>query len=206
MNQTIAPFELKATNTRARTFEGLGSTWSLDNGGDVIEPGAFTDTLSEWKASGLSLPLIDQHDYSSVIRSRLGKMVDAYETAEGLWAKFKVFNTRAGLDLLAMLEEEGVDGLSIGYGVRDTRPVTDVERKAGVRRVLTRVHLGEISVVHWGMNPEALIRSGSIKRGRHPARLLEPVTYEETHQTASSRENELREIQLRGLKILASRY
>ena len=205
MNQTIAPFELKATNTRARTFEGLGSTWSLDNGGDVIEPGAFTQTLAEWKASGLSLPLIDQHDYSSVIRSRLGKMIDAYETAEGLWTKFKVFNTRAGLDLLAMLEEEGVDGLSIGYRERGTRPLTQEEKSAGVRRVLTRVDLGEISVVHWGMNPEALIRSGSVKRGRHPARLAEYVAHEETSQTAASRENQLREIQLRGLKILAPR-
>lgn len=161
----VAPFETKASNTRERTFEGLASTFgNIDFGGDTVVPGAFTKTLAEWRSSGRSLPLLDQHDYSSVVRTRLGKLVDARETSEGLWVKFKVFRTRAGDDLVAMLEDEGVDGLSIGYQVEDSEPITIGSKSA---RALKTVSLREISAVHWGMDPHALINTQSVKRSTY---------------------------------------
>ncbi len=42
-----------ADGAAAGTFSGYGAVFSNeDYGGDVILPGAFTETLAEWKAKG----------------------------------------------------------------------------------------------------------------------------------------------------------
>lgn len=155
--KTVTPFEVKAVREEERTFEGLASTWEIDLGNDRIFPGAFQRTLTDWRQSKRTLPLIDQHDYGSVIRTRLGKLLEAEERPEGLWTKWKIFETNAGNDLLALLREKGVDGLSIGYRVRG-----EPEYQNGIR-MLRDLELIEVSVVHWGMNPGALIDQGSVK-------------------------------------------
>ena len=163
----LAPFETKASNTRDRTFEGLASTFgNVDFGGDTVMPGAYTKTLQEWRTSGRSLPLVDSHDYSSVVRTRLGKLIDARETSGGLWTKWKVFKTRAGDDLLAMLEDEGIDGLSIGYTVADSEVITLNGKSV---RALKAINLREVSAVHWGMDPHALIDIQSVKQTLYDA-------------------------------------
>lgn len=161
--KAVTPFVVKAADPERRTFEGLASTWALDLGGDVIHKGAFADTLKEWRASGRIIPLLDQHNYWSVIRDRLGKLVDAKETDEGLWTQWKVFETTAGNDLLALLREGGVDGLSIGFNV--TRADWEENAESEERRIrhIRAVDLLEVSTVHWGMNPGALIDLDSVK-------------------------------------------
>src|SRR5689334_18254856 len=80
-------FTMKAIDDDARTFEGLASTWDLDLGGDVIHQGAFKKSLAEWKSSGKVLPLLDSHNYFSVL-SAVGKLEAAKETKAGLWTKW----------------------------------------------------------------------------------------------------------------------
>ena len=205
--QAIAPFEVKGSSFKERTFTGLGSTWDLDLGGDVIVRGAFEDSLAQWKASGLSIPLIDSHDYSNVVSARLGKMVDAHETEDGLWTTFKIFKTRAGDDLMAMLADDGIDGLSIGYEALQEQRPTDEAKAQGVRRVLSRVHLREISVVDWGMNPNALIAAGTLKR--RP--IQQPIRTVTASTSAGGlepweRAERIRELQLRALGIGGRTY
>ena len=157
----LAPFETKASSIKDRTFEGLASTFgNIDRGGDTVVFGAYRKTLEEWRRSGRSLPLLDQHDYGSVVRTRLGKLLDARETSGGLWTKWKVFRTRAGNDLLAMLEDEGIDGLSIGYTVEDYENVTLNGKSV---RALKQINLLEVSAVHWPMDSHALIDTQSVK-------------------------------------------
>ena len=163
--KALARFEMKAADDQTRTFEGLASTWDLDLGGDVIHKGAFAKTLRDWKSSGRVIPLIDQHNYFSV-RSVLGKLVDARETDEGLWTKWKVTEGQDGDELLHRLRGGMVDGLSIGYETVSSEP----ETRAGVTvRHLKEVRLLEVSAVIWGMNPNALITRGSVKS------LLDPL-------------------------------
>lgn len=157
LSKALTPFALKAMDAEQRVFEGLASTWQVDSGRDRIMPGAYKRTLSHWRQSGRSLPLIDQHDYSSVTRTRLGKLLEAEEREDGLWTKFRVFETSAGNDFMALLREGGVDGLSIGYSV-----VGEPEIKDGTR-ILRELRLAEISAVHWGMNEGALIDQTSVK-------------------------------------------
>ena len=155
-----APFAIKAA--AGRRFTGLASTWDLDHGGDVIQPGAYARTLKEWKATGRTIPLIDQHNYGSVT-SVVGKMLDAEETEEGLEATFQIISGPEG-DAYAQRVKDGlIDGLSIGYETRTARPPNEAERKLGVRRILEDVELREVSLVIWGMNPYARVDTDSIK-------------------------------------------
>ena len=181
--QTLAPFETKAANYKERTFEGLASTYDVDLGNDRILPGAFTETLAKWRRSGLSLPLIDQHDYSSVTRNRLGKLLDARETDRGLWTKWKVFETAAGNDLMAILREEGLDGLSIGYQVK----AADSEYKDGIRHIRA-LNLLEVSAVNWGMNPSALIDTHSVKQRGLGAYSTQRIALEDQFRRMEGRE------------------
>ena len=155
-------FEVKELDAEARTFEGLASTWDRDLGDDVIHPGAFKRTLSHWRQSKRALPLLDQHNYHTV-RSVVGKLLDARETDEGLWTKWQVIDGPDGDEILRRLKGGYVDGLSIGY-----RPVKyDFEESDDARwgeiRHLREVELKEVSVVIWGMNPNALVDTDSVK-------------------------------------------
>lgn len=68
----------------AGTFTALVSVFgNEDSYGDVVLPGAFTDTLAEWKASGNPIPVIWSHDWADP-DSHLGWVTDARETEKGL--------------------------------------------------------------------------------------------------------------------------
>jgi HK97 family phage prohead protease len=54
-----------------------------DSVGDVIQPGAFTDTLKEWSSIGDPIPVIWSHDWSDPF-SHIGSVVKAEETPDGL--------------------------------------------------------------------------------------------------------------------------
>jgi HK97 family phage prohead protease len=62
---------------------------TVDAYGDVVLPGAFTDTLTEWKASGDPIPVwwshrLDDPDYN------IGDVVDAEEAEHGLEAHVRL--------------------------------------------------------------------------------------------------------------------
>lgn len=160
--KALAPFEVKATDNETRTFEGYASTWDLDLGGDVIHKGAFANTLKEWRKTGRVIPLIDQHTYRSV-RDVLGKLVDAREDDEGLWTKWKVTEGQDGDELLHRLRAGIITGLSIGFQIVKSEWEEDRESDAPVVRHIKEVDLMEVSAVIWGMNPEALIATSTVK-------------------------------------------
>lgn len=155
-------FEVKALDTEERTFEGLASTWEQDLGGDVIHEGAFKRTLDHWRKSGRAIPLIDQHNYGSV-RSVVGKLLEAKETKDGLETKWEVIEGPDGDEILRRLKGGYIDGLSIGYRAIKTEEPSEEEMRAGVWRHLKEVELKEVSVVIWGMNPDALVDTDSVK-------------------------------------------
>jgi HK97 family phage prohead protease len=157
----LSRFQVKGT-TDQRQFTGLASTWDLDEGGDMILPGAYKATLAEWQQSGRTMPLINQHNYHDA-RHAIGKMIAAEETTEGLVATFQVVNSPEGDEFLARIKDGIIDGLSIGYSARKWRPPTDAEKTLGVQRVLEEIDLREVSLVIWGMNPNALIDTASVK-------------------------------------------
>lgn len=67
-------------------FEAIVATYDLDSYGDKIIPGAFADTLAEWKASGNPIPVLWAHQNSD-LDSHIGIVLEAEERKEGLWVK-----------------------------------------------------------------------------------------------------------------------
>lgn len=139
-----------------RTIEGYGAAFSLDLGGDLIQPGAFTRTLAEWRAKKYPIPLLDMHDSSS-IRKILGSLIDAKEDKQGLFCTFEVANDVDGDACFSKTQDGHVDGLSIGYRPVRWRDPGPEGRLRGIDRILDDVDLREISVVMWPMNTDARI-------------------------------------------------
>lgn len=73
-------------------FEALVSVFgNKDSYGDVVIPGAFADTLAEWKASGNPIPVVWSHQYSDP-DYHIGVVLDAAEREigngkSGLWVR-----------------------------------------------------------------------------------------------------------------------
>lgn len=154
----LRPFEIKASDTKERTFEGLAAAYSLDLGGDVIMPGAFAKTLAYWNEKGFSIPLLNQHNYYNGIHDVLGSMIEAEERTEGLWAKFEVSQGANGDLLLDHIARKRLNGLSIGYQAVQY----EINQDTGIR-TLTEIRLKEVSAVIWPMNEDAVIDPDSVK-------------------------------------------
>lgn len=150
----VAPLELKRLDAATGSFEGLASTYSnVDLGNDVVMPGAFKEVVLT--KSG-EIRLLWSHDSRGLPIGK-GRLAD---TAAGLLVKGQL-NLAVSLarDVLPLLKDGTVDGLSIGY---DILPGGYKIRADGVRE-LHALRLWETSFVTFGMNPAA--RIVSVKAG-----------------------------------------
>jgi len=142
------PFIVKALDEEGRTFEGLAAAFgNLDRVDDIIHKGAFTKTLVE---RGDRVRFLWQHDP----REPLGKIKAMRETPEGLEIAGVVSETRRGKDVLALLKDGAIEGLSIGY-----EPLVYDYSHEGEKDVrhLREVRLHEVSVVTFPANEEARV-------------------------------------------------
>lgn len=84
------PVQIKAAGAQDGTdegvFEAIVAAYNVDSVGDKIIPGAFADSLDEWKASGDPIPVLWSH-MSQDPDYHIGWVLDAEERAEGLWVK-----------------------------------------------------------------------------------------------------------------------
>lgn len=132
------PLEIKAVTDKG-TFTGFASVYgNTDEGGDMIEAGAFAETLKE---RGAERPLLWQHDMSAPIG--LGQLKDS---PEGLIVEGTLdLDVTAGKEAYSRLRKRIVKGLSIGY-----RTIKD--DFAGKVRLLKQIDLLEVSLVTLPMN------------------------------------------------------
>ena len=147
-----APLALSAVD-QAGVFEGYASLFGVaDLGRDVVERGAFADSLR--KRGAASVKMLWQHDPAEPI----GAWLSIGEDARGLkvTGRLNLAVARAR-EILSLMREGAVDGLSIGF--RTQRATQD--RKTGLRR-LQKVDLWEISLVTFPMLPQA--RVTAVKR------------------------------------------
>ncbi|MEN5082194.1 HK97 family phage prohead protease [Bosea sp. TWI1241] len=133
-------------------FEGYASLFRVaDLGKDVVEPGAFRDSLARRGAAGVKL--LWQHDPAEPI----GRWLDLREDGRGLrvLGRLSLAVGRAR-EIHALMHDGAVDGLSIGFRTERAR----TEPRTGLRR-LEKVDLWEISLVTFPMLPQA--RVGRVK-------------------------------------------
>lgn len=133
------------------TIEGYASLFGAeDQGGDVVERGAYVASLKR-KIAGGGVKMLWQHDPATPI----GVWDEIKEDKKGLYVRGRLLSeVQAGREALALLEAGAIDGLSIGY--RTIR----AEKTASGGRKLLEVELWEVSVVTFPMLPEARVQTG----------------------------------------------
>lgn len=146
--------QFKADDDGPGGFSGYGSTWDLDQGGDVIIKGAFKDAIPDFLERGF-VPV--SHDWFSM---PIATVKSAKEDDEGLWLEAEFHSTAAAQDVRTVMAERmergKFVGLSIGYLLDYDQESGDVEfTEDGIRKIKRIKELAEVSVVTVPMNREA---------------------------------------------------
>lgn len=128
-------------------IEGYASLFGrVDQGGDVVERGAYAASLARLKAAGRAVKLLWQHDPTQPI----GIWDEVAEDDRGLYVKGRLLTEVArGREAVSLIEAGAIDGLSIGY-----RTVRAGKTDSGTR-LLSEIDLWEVSLVTFPMLPEA---------------------------------------------------
>jgi HK97 family phage prohead protease len=162
LSTRFCEIKLAGADAKAGTFSGYGAFFgNEDSYGDVIEHGAFAETLAEWKATGKFPPMLLQHGGGFFGRSAedmvpVGKWEAMREDGKGLRVEGRLFamNTERVQRIYEAMKEGELDGLSIGFRTREARLGT---KPGEPDRTLTNVDLVEVSIVTFPANPKARV-------------------------------------------------
>lgn len=148
---SAVPLDAKAISDSG-VIEGYASVFgNVDSYGEIVEPGAFVDSLVSAKRNGRKIKLLWQHDPHQPI----GVWDDLAEDAKGLWVKGRLFKDTVAkaAEAYALLKEGALDGLSIGYRTIKAEPKAG---KPGIMSLL-KLDLLENSVVTFAANDRARV-------------------------------------------------
>lgn len=147
----------------AMTFKGYGAVFgNVDSYGDVIEPGAFSDTLKAAEKSDQYPAMLLQHGGAGLTAgdmTPIGIWTALSEDRHGLVVEGKLAPTPRGQEvhaLLKMTPRPAIDGLSIGYITKEYRMGRNADEP---RRTLLKVDLVEVSLVTNPANGKARVSS-----------------------------------------------
>lgn len=173
--------------TPAGVIEGYGSVFggSPDSYGDVVLPGAFSETLAEHRSAGTMPLMLWGHQASEL---PIGDWTEMAEDKKGLWVKGQLdLEDPVGQRVHRALQRKSVRGLSIGYATKERE--TDSKRP-GVS-LLKAVDLWEVSPVNFPAQRRAKITrvKSAIEEGRLPTlaefeELLREAGFSKTQATA----------------------
>lgn len=130
-------------------IEGYASVFGLrDQGGDVVQSGAYARSLQALAQSGRRVKMLWQHE----AREPIGIWDEVKEDATGLYVRGRLLTeiSRAR-EAAALIEAGAIDGLSIGY-----RTVRASKDRQG-HRTLSELELWEVSLVTFPMLPDARV-------------------------------------------------
>jgi HK97 family phage prohead protease len=130
------------------TIEGYGSVFgNKDSYNDVIEKGAFAQSIKSHKASQSMPAMLWQHDAAQPI----GVWTDISEDENGLHMRGKfAMGTVKGREAYELAKMHALNGLSIGF-------VAKGWDYSGEVRILTELELWEVSLVTFPANTKARI-------------------------------------------------
>lgn len=135
--------------SEGHVIEGYASVFGArDQGGDVVEAGAYAASLAALTGSGRQVKMLWQHDPAQPI----GVWDEVREDGTGLWVKGRILvDVAQGREAAALIEAGAIDGLSIGYRTRKA-----IKTDKG-QRLLTELELWEVSLVTFPMLPSARV-------------------------------------------------
>lgn len=150
-------------DVKTMSFTGYGAVFgNVDSYGDVIQPGAFADTLSTAKKSGQWPAMLLQHGgfgLGAEDMTPIGVWTELSEDGHGLKVSGQLADTQRGRDAYALMKmspRAAITGLSIGYIPKEFEQGT---KPGEPRRKLKRVDLIEVSLVTFPANPKARVSS-----------------------------------------------
>lgn len=135
--------------TDGTLIEGYASFFGkCDQGGDVVEAGAYAVSLADLAQKGRSVKMLWQHDPTQPI----GIWDEVREDSKGLYVKGRLLlDVAKGREAAALIEAGAIDGLSIGYRTKKSH------KNGKGQRLLAELELWEVSLVTFPMLPEARV-------------------------------------------------
>ncbi len=159
----LREIKLATTDAEGMTFTGYGAVFgNVDAYGDVIQPGAFADTLAAAQKSGVWPAMLLQHGgwgMGAEDMTPIGIWTSLAEDGHGLKVEGKFADTLRGREAYALLKMQprpAIDGLSIGYIPKEFAQRSKPEEP---RRTLKKVDLLEVSLVTFPANGKARVSS-----------------------------------------------
>lgn len=161
MDCSFAELKFAGSDEQTMTFSGYGAVFgNVDSYGDVIQKGAFKDTLTRAKRAKQWPAMLMQHGGMFGSDSTpVGIWTDMYEDDTGLFVEGKLAPTVRGTEAYQLLKMEprpAISGLSIGYLAKEWSVRT---RPDEPRRTLKSVELLEVSLVTMPANPKARVQN-----------------------------------------------
>ncbi|MCF6315991.1 MAG: HK97 family phage prohead protease [Marinosulfonomonas sp.] len=137
------------TVTDGTLIEGYASFFGkCDQGGDVVEAGAYAASLATLAKMGRTVKMLWQHDPTQPI----GIWDEVREDSKGLYVKGRLLlDVAKGREAAALIEAGAIDGLSIGYRTKKAH------KNGKGQRLLAELELWEVSLVTFPMLPEARV-------------------------------------------------
>ena len=135
--------------TDGTAISGYASLFgAIDQGGDVVEAGAYAASLARLTQAGGRVKMLWQHDPTEPI----GVWDEVREDARGLWVKGRILTEVArGREAATLIGAGAIDGLSIGY-----RTIKARKDDKGLRH-LSELELWEVSLVTFPMLVQARV-------------------------------------------------
>jgi len=154
MDHKYKSFELKAKEDETGMIAGFFSTYDEepDSYGDIIRPGAFTETIKKRAESGHPFPLCFNHDFSQVI----GAVDKIEDTEKGPYIEAHFLDTALAQDVRKMLKSGAIYQFSFAYDVLGWEEPSKELREKGIWNILTKLEVFEISVVTVPANQNAV--------------------------------------------------
>lgn len=156
-------FKAKEVNDDG-TFKGYASVFgNVDSYGEIVMPGAFTESIKRIKDSGDPLPVLWQHRSGEPIGGSDVLAEDDHGLKTEGWLMTDVIPRAA--EAHALLKRKVVKGLSIGYYVDES----SIDEKTGIRSLI-KLDLVEYSIVTFPANTLAQVDAvkSIIEGGRLP--------------------------------------
>ena len=138
-------------------FTALVSVFgNVDSLGEVVMPGAFTDTLAQWQAKGDPIPVVWSHQWSDPM-SHIGEVLEAKETDQGLevTAQLDMSNPTA-VQVFKLLKDRRVTEFSYAGEESDFKVVDSPD---GPIIQVGKVDLIELGPCLKGANPATVLMS-----------------------------------------------
>ena len=152
MEKLFKNFEIKADEGTG-TITGYFSTYDPipDSYGDIVAPGAFTDTIKAREETGHPFPLCWNHDLDQII----GKVDSIEDTEKGPLMTASFFDTPLAQEKREIVKSGVVYQFSFAYDVEEAGPVK-LENGVQVNE-LRKLNLYEVSIVPIPANQNAVM-------------------------------------------------